>query len=145
MNEPTHPLPSAVQSALSRGDKLLAIKLLRAASGLDLKAAKDAVERGGLDTLIPPDVAEHALGALPVTVLDAMRQGQKIEAIRLLREATGMGLKEAKQAVEALPFEGSGPQQSLGPGEVPRPRWGRWLGLLVVLVVMALAYGWWGR
>jgi ribosomal protein L7/L12 len=30
-----------------------------------------------------------------------MSDGQKIEAIRVLREATGIGLAEAKQLVEA--------------------------------------------
>jgi ribosomal protein L7/L12 len=31
-----------------------------------------------------------------------IREGRKIEAIKLWREATGLGLKEAKEAVEAL-------------------------------------------
>lgn len=31
-----------------------------------------------------------------------MRQGSKIEAIKLYRERTGVGLKEAKDAVEAI-------------------------------------------
>lgn len=42
---------------------------------------------------------------LPANVLDALRRGQKIEAIKLLREQTGIGLKEAKDAVEAQPLE----------------------------------------
>lgn len=49
-----------------------------------------------------------------------LAEGQKIEAIKLYREQTGAGLKEAKEAVEALergevvPGLGSG---SLGKGE----------------------------
>src|SRR5262245_30234534 len=35
-------------------------------------------------------------------VLDLMRAGQKIEAIKIYRTETGAGLKEAKDAVEAL-------------------------------------------
>jgi len=35
-------------------------------------------------------------------VREAVTSGRKIEAIKLLREETGMGLKEAKHAVEAL-------------------------------------------
>jgi ribosomal protein L7/L12 len=31
-----------------------------------------------------------------------LRKGNKIEAIKIYREATGLGLKEAKEAVEAL-------------------------------------------
>ena len=37
---------------------------------------------------------------LPPDVLDAIRAGNKIEAIRLYRAATGIGLAEAKDAVE---------------------------------------------
>lgn len=37
---------------------------------------------------------------LPAAVVTALSQGKKIEAIKLLREATGIGLKEAKDAVE---------------------------------------------
>lgn len=35
-------------------------------------------------------------------VLEAVTAGRKIEAIKLLREETGMGLKEAKHAVDDL-------------------------------------------
>lgn len=43
---------------------------------------------------------------LPPQVQAALARGQKIEAIKLLREARGMGLKEAKEAVEAHDVEG---------------------------------------
>ena len=43
---------------------------------------------------------------LPESVLEEIagqiRAGRKIEAIKLMREATGLGLKEAKEAVEDL-------------------------------------------
>lgn len=35
-------------------------------------------------------------------IVTELKQGRKIQAIKLLREATGMGLKEAKDGVEAL-------------------------------------------
>ena len=35
-------------------------------------------------------------------LLELLQQGNKIEAIRIYREASGSGLKEAKDAVEAL-------------------------------------------
>lgn len=38
---------------------------------------------------------------LPEDVVAALVQGNKIEAIKRLRTARGMGLKEAKEAVEA--------------------------------------------
>ncbi|GAA0276447.1 hypothetical protein GCM10009127_16430 [Alteraurantiacibacter aestuarii] len=42
---------------------------------------------------------EHRLMTLP-QVQQAMANGHKIEAIRHVREASGMGLKDAKQMVE---------------------------------------------
>lgn len=38
---------------------------------------------------------------LPQAALSALQQGRKIEAIKLVREAEGLGLKEAKDRVEA--------------------------------------------
>ena len=39
---------------------------------------------------------------IPQAAIDALKRGNKIEAIKLTRAATGMGLKESKEAVEAL-------------------------------------------
>jgi hypothetical protein len=39
-------------------------------------------------------------------VADALRAGRKIEAIKLYREATGVGLKEAKDYVEEVERQG---------------------------------------
>lgn len=42
---------------------------------------------------------EHS--ELPTDVITAIQADRKIEAIKLLREARGIGLREAKEAVEA--------------------------------------------
>lgn len=61
--------------------------------------------------LSEPPVTQDALPAMFPSLLpgetrdaieDAMRRGKKIEAIRILREASGMGLKEAKDMIEAM-------------------------------------------
>jgi hypothetical protein len=39
---------------------------------------------------------------VPTPVLDALRRGKKIEAIKAYRVATGAGLKDAKDVVEEL-------------------------------------------
>ncbi|MCC7055448.1 MAG: ribosomal protein L7/L12 [Gemmatimonadaceae bacterium] len=39
---------------------------------------------------------------LPADVIAAAQRGEKIEAIKILRERTGVGLAEAKDAVEAF-------------------------------------------
>ena len=107
-------LPPQVQAALRAGRAVEAIKLLREATGLGLKEAKDRIDAEGQHG--GPAVQYPQMpGTLPVQVVEAMRAGNKIEAIRLLREQTGMGLKEAKEAVEASPAA-----SRYSPGEVPR-------------------------
>jgi ribosomal protein L7/L12 len=39
---------------------------------------------------------------VPPEILGLLQAGRKIEAIKVYREATGVGLKEAKDAVEAM-------------------------------------------
>jgi ribosomal protein L7/L12 len=106
---------------LQQGRKIEAIKLFREFTGVGLSEAKDAVEtfslahgmsRHGGDQVIAPDdfgVAvispQRQVQIPPALSAELMRlcgQGQKIEAIKLMREKTGLGLKEAKDAVEAL-------------------------------------------
>ncbi len=43
-----------------------------------------------------------ALESLPAQVIEAWRNGHKIEAIRLLREGTRLGLAEARAVIEGL-------------------------------------------
>jgi hypothetical protein len=52
-------------------------------------------------------MAAHAPNPLPPDVIAAARNGHKIDAIKLLREHTGMGLREAKEAVDALDVDSS--------------------------------------
>jgi hypothetical protein len=90
---------------------------------------------------------------LPPEVIDALRQGNKIEAIKRLRTATGLGLAEAKDRIEAHDLAGAGqtmagaappsgsrtwPSQ-LSPGEVGHNR----RGLLVFIAVALIALGAW--
>jgi ribosomal protein L7/L12 len=42
-------------------------------------------------------------GKVPAEVVDLARAGKSIAAITLLRQLTGMGLREAKDVVESLP------------------------------------------
>jgi ribosomal protein L7/L12 len=132
------PLPEDVLAAVQLGNTIEAIKLLRESSGLGLKEAKDAIDehlRG--NTRSTATVA--APGSPPAAVAEALMQGNKLEAIHRLRESTGMGLKEAKDAVESFgkPPDLSPPQRS--PGEVPTSRTGIWL-VVVLALAAALAY-----
>ena len=39
---------------------------------------------------------------LPSSFFDALQRGKMVQAIKIYRDATGVGLKEAKNAVEAM-------------------------------------------
>jgi hypothetical protein len=51
---------------------------------------------------IDPDLALAEDGVLPAALYDAIGRGKLIQAIKIYREATGVGLKEAKHAVDAI-------------------------------------------
>ena len=133
------PLPAPVLDALARGQTIEAIKLLREARGLGLKEAKDIVDAqlAGAPSSLPASSFEQTMpaGALAANVIEALRRGNKIEAVRLVREQTGLGLKEAKDAVDA--YEHSHPKTSVtSPGAVSSGGSGmRWLVALVVAAV----------
>lgn len=116
---PTGPLDAAQDAEVRRhvaaGEKLQAIKRWRELTGLGLAEAKAAVDALFAQGLPPPlSSVPQGHGALPTQgpkgpspelVLEARQlvaSGKKIEAIKRWREATGLGLKEAKDAVEAL-------------------------------------------
>ncbi len=128
--------------------KIELIKRLREATGLGLKDAKEAVDEyyrvDGFCPWVPakeaptfasdgdPDVAvERALadsGRSPVS---------KSELIKRVREATGLGLKDAKEAVESYSqrHPGTRPQAS-------RPGCGGGTALLLLAVGAMLAELW---
>ena len=112
---PAEPAPEPVdletqlRALLATGRKIEAIKRAREATGLGLAEAKDwveAIERGA-EFEVPPLAAEA-----PADAYDEVRAlvaaGAKIEAIKRLRAATGLGLAEAKARVEAIERESKG-------------------------------------
>jgi ribosomal protein L7/L12 len=55
-----------------------------------------------LDLLLKHDGIEYApYKNLPRDVMEALKRDEKIQAIKLYRDATGVGLKEAKDIIEA--------------------------------------------
>ena len=98
---PSDDLEQRIRSLLDQDQKIAAIKLYREQTGAGLAEAKVAVESlqagGGLhvsDKQLPEGFEGE--------VLRLLGAGKKIPAIKLYRERTGVGLKEAKDAVEAL-------------------------------------------
>jgi ribosomal protein L7/L12 len=101
---PADPMHAA-SALLATGNKIEAIRLVREQTGLGLKEAKDyveALEAGQIPTVPVPPTAPQPLANMDAAARLLLAQDKKIEAIKLVREQTGVGLKEAKDYVEAL-------------------------------------------
>jgi ribosomal protein L7/L12 len=115
-------LSPRIRDLAASGNKIEAIKAYRDATGADLRSAKEAVEamipatpvpaRNGWDNPSPvtqPDYPGFGPSGLNYSLSPEVRQlvrdKQKIQAIKLLREQTGWGLKEAKDRVDAYERE----------------------------------------
>ena len=99
-----------VRVLLASGQKIQAIKLVRELTRMGLKEAKDYVES------LPPASLELDVGSANVEASSAspatqeieaevgalLAAGNKIAAIKRVRELTGMGLKAAKDFVDSL-------------------------------------------
>jgi len=107
---------SELADLIAGGRKIEAIKLYRELTGLGLKEAKDAID--ALERSVPlraEDRAHASLGTEKSSaaemrlapdklalITECLFRENKIGAIKLYREATNAGLKEAKDQVEAL-------------------------------------------
>lgn len=106
-----------VQALLGSGKKIAAIKRLRELTGMGLAEAKnmvDAMEAGvPAHELKPRDPrprssadAAARVRALPAKTAEEARrlveQRKLVYAIKVIREGTGMGLREAKETAEAM-------------------------------------------
>lgn len=134
MPHPTSPLPPEVSAAAQRGDKIEAIRLLREATGLGLREAKEAVEAGAMASASPAAIDSAA--SLPAPVVAALHRKRDIEAIRLLREHRGIGLKEAKDVIDAYRREQHRQHPQLA--SVDPSTWRNAAGLLALLLFAAL-------
>ena len=84
------------------GRKIEAVKRYRELHRVDLKKAKEAVEAlsDGGSALPPKGVMLRQVNDSDIEA--QIRTGHMLDAIKLYREKTGVGLKEAKDAVEAM-------------------------------------------
>lgn len=129
-------LPADVLEALARGETIEAIKRLREHGQFSLKEAKDLIDQHRLGALAPRQSGSPDRG-LPDDVRAALARGQKIEAIKLLRGHTGLGLKEAKDWVEAL--DPPAPSSSTTAPTVARAS-SSWWWLIAVILAAAAAF-----
>ena len=96
--------PEAVAAKLG-DERLLAIKLVREANpGMGLREAMDAVDahdpRQHRFVVGPASTATNGNG-LPAEAIAALSRGQVVEAVKIVRDKTGLGLKESKDMVDA--------------------------------------------
>lgn len=119
-----------LQELLRDGQSIMAIKRFREVTGLGLRESKEAIEAlmagRGL-----PTVAAGAESVDQAKIVALLRESQFIQAIKTYREATGLGLKEAKEAVERIAARHG-----------IRPTQKGCLG--AILLVMTLPLGIWG-
>ena len=89
---------------IAKGDKLEAIKQFRNMADVGLAEAKAAIEaiEGGAHQAGAHESPPRNLKQAEQAALAAIRQGNLIEAIKRYRQQTKVGLKEAKEAVDAL-------------------------------------------
>ena len=156
-------LPPDAVLALQRGRMVEAIKIVRARTGMDLKSAKEAVDRfadrqeagdddsSAMGGRCVPTAARQDRGfaSMPSTALTALAQGNKIEAIRLTREATGLSLAAAKRLVDNHDdptLGGFGPltqHMPRRPMDEPGRVYGggyKWLPVLIILLAAVMVW-----
>lgn len=114
-----------IDRLVSAGQKIQAIKLFRDATGVRLKDAKDRIDHWSVSTTAPhaaarSNVAAASSAVTPTTATPAsvrvilppsvsaeidvlVAADQRITAIKLLREHTGLGLAETKSLIDAWP------------------------------------------
>lgn len=105
-----------VMHLLQSGQKIKAIKMYREDTGASLADAKAAVERMELSGAAYPAESQQWNGGSQEYVSESntggsglsadvellVMQGRKIEAIKLYRQQTGLGLREAKEAIDQI-------------------------------------------
>ncbi|AFE05224.1 hypothetical protein COCOR_03426 [Corallococcus coralloides DSM 2259] len=105
---PIHRSPEEGRKSLAEliqaGQTINAIKLYRELYGVGLKEAKDAVEamRDGRAPMELPERRELSDSEANDAIERAIRDNDLIQAIKLYRAQHGVGLKESKDAVEAM-------------------------------------------
>jgi ribosomal protein L7/L12 len=99
-------LKEKVLPLLEQGQIIQAVKMVRELTGMGLKDAKDyvdALQQGkepNITIQLPGEIKLPENLEMQVKVL--IKEGKKIEAIKLVRLHTKIGLKDAKEFVESL-------------------------------------------
>lgn len=130
-----------IRRVLAGQAKMLAIKRYRESTGSGWAEAAEAVDRirAGGKPAERAKAPRPPIGPEARAVGDALAAGNMIEAIRLYRAATGVGLKEAKDAIDAIVAEKQAGARYRGPDAGPAARIVERRRLNPVLVLLLLA------
>lgn len=160
MAKPPDLIPPEVLAAVRAGNGFEAIKLLRK-SGIGLKDAKAWLDAHGAELMAAAESAgakrnqqrqqrsatEAAaiprydpMAPLPPEVIEALKNGQKIQAIGLMRQLTGAGLKEAKDAVDNYQLTSGATVGGLSPGQVGSAGGTIWGWIVLGLICLAVYF-----
>jgi len=159
MAKPPDLIPPEVLAAVRAGNGFEAIKLLRK-SGIGLKDAKAWLDAHGAELMAaaesagrnksqknqrPPAEAAipryNPMAPLPPEVIEALKNGQKLHAIGLMRQLTGAGLKEAKDAVDNYQLTSGATVGGLSPGQVGSAGGTMWGWIVLGLICLAVYFG----
>lgn len=91
-----------LRALLRDGRKIDAIARFREATGHGLRESKAIIEALEAGKLTSPATVAVDGRVDEAKIVALLRENQFIQAIKAYREATGLGLKESKQAVEAI-------------------------------------------
>lgn len=116
-----------ILTLVAQGDYLDAARLLQSRRDITLDEAAAEIDRLRNDiTPLTPGGGPAAPNPITPAIAEAVHAGRKIEAIKLYRLAHGVGLKEAKDAVDAYGTAATasrGPTTSAGPEKRGLLRW----------------------
>ena len=110
-NDPKVIANAKILEAVGAGDKIHAIKIHRDTFGTDLKTSKEAIEKLAFDLgnarpaairQSASNISEDEMNSVGVKIMESIKAGCKIEAIKLFRESFNSSLEKAKDAIEAL-------------------------------------------
>lgn len=108
-------LEGKIQLLLSKGKKVEAVKLVKDAMNCGLKEAKDFIDGFGRTAVQPLNIIPADMEA---ELFSLIRQGRKIDAVKLYKDKTGARLEESVNYINSLLDQQ--PLRNSGPGEKSR-------------------------
>lgn len=91
-----------IREQLQTGHKLNAVKMYRKWTGSSLVEAKKSVEKIAAGVDVGTSFGDELPGNEMDEILNAIQQGQKLQAVKLYKQSSGCSLKDSKDFIENL-------------------------------------------